>query len=217
MGDKNWFPQPENRTSNIRIFGIGLGKTGTSSLNRAMQVLGCQSIHGPKLDRIVEYNFCNDINITFRYKFLDHCFPGSKFILTVRDMKSWLKSNERWLKIKTKGGLVNPEIDIELSRAEPRFFCYGCTIFNKNKYIDAYEKHYKEVNEHFKNRKQDLLIFDVREGWEKLCKFLNKPIPTTMPFPHVSPMRKPWKENCQCDYCVFVRKMLNEREKNERV
>ena len=31
--------------------------------------------------------------------------------------------------------------------------------------------------------KDRLLIYEVKEGWEPICKFLNKPIPD-MPFPY---------------------------------
>ena len=31
-----------------------------------------------------------------------------------------------------------------------------------------------------------LLVFDVKEGWEPLCAFLDVPVPTDEPFPHVN-------------------------------
>ena len=34
-----------------------------------------------------------------------------------------------------------------------------------------------------------LLVFDVREGWEPLCKFLELPVPDT-PFPNVNDKRQ---------------------------
>jgi hypothetical protein len=32
---------------------------------------------------------------------------------------------------------------------------------------------------------EKLLVMDIKEGWEPLCKFLGKPIPSE-PFPHVN-------------------------------
>ena len=29
-----------------------------------------------------------------------------------------------------------------------------------------------------------LLVFDVAEGWEPLCRFLDVPVPDDVPFPH---------------------------------
>ena len=33
--------------------------------------------------------------------------------------------------------------------------------------------------------KERLLVWDVRDGWEPLCKFLNKPVPKK-PFPELN-------------------------------
>ena len=35
-------------------------------------------------------------------------------------------------------------------------------------------------------KSDELLIYNVKEGWEPLCKFLNVPIPQDKPFPHVN-------------------------------
>ena len=34
--------------------------------------------------------------------------------------------------------------------------------------------------------KEDLLIFNVKDGWRPLCDFLGVPIPKNIPFPHVN-------------------------------
>ncbi len=47
----------------------------------------------------------------------------------------------------------------------------------------TFNKWHKEVIE--KCPKDKLLVFDVKEGWEPLCKFLNKPIPD-VPFPNTN-------------------------------
>ena len=47
----------------------------------------------------------------------------------------------------------------------------------------AFNAWHKEVIE--KCPKDKLLVFDVKEGWEPLCKFLNKPIPD-VPFPNTN-------------------------------
>jgi hypothetical protein len=33
--------------------------------------------------------------------------------------------------------------------------------------------------------KENLLEFDVKQGWEPLCKFLDKEVPANKPFPHI--------------------------------
>ena len=49
------------------------------------------------------------------------------------------------------------------------------------------ERTFNEWHELVKQKcpKDKFLLFDVREGWEPLCKFLGKPIPD-MPFPNTN-------------------------------
>jgi hypothetical protein len=47
----------------------------------------------------------------------------------------------------------------------------------------TFNEWHKEVKE--KCPKDKLLVFDVKEGWEPLCKFLGKPIPD-VPFPNTN-------------------------------
>ena len=41
---------------------------------------------------------------------------------------------------------------------------------------------------------EKLLVFDVKEGWEPLCKFLNKPVPNE-PFPNINDKKRPSTED----------------------
>ena len=49
------------------------------------------------------------------------------------------------------------------------------------------KQRYKSHNLYVKSEvpEEDLLIWNVKEGWEPLCKFLDKPIPD-VPFPHAN-------------------------------
>jgi len=47
----------------------------------------------------------------------------------------------------------------------------------------AYNKHHEEVKKHVPAKQ--LLVFDVCEGWEPLCKFLDVPVPEE-PLPHTN-------------------------------
>ncbi len=57
------------------------------------------------------------------------------------------------------------------------------TMPDKTAAMARYNQHIEEVKAAVPPEK--LLIFSVRDGWEPLCKFLNKPIPQT-PFPNVN-------------------------------
>ena len=167
-----------------KIFGIGLGRTGTVSLARAMKVLGYTVKHNPSRIEVVEdYDFCNDIFIAARYKFLDYIFPHSKFILTIRDVDSWVESSREYA-IK-KDGIIDSRPDISLDRAENRFLVYGITNFDERVFREVFLMFNEEVVEHFRRRKNKLLVMDIfsGEGWKELCSFLEKPVPNR-PFPH---------------------------------
>ena len=64
--------------------------------------------------------------------------------------------------------------------------------YDKDKFIKAYDNHCADVTEYFKYREDDLLtinICDDKDGWEKLCLFLNKPIPK-VDFPFIMDKKK---------------------------
>ena len=154
------------------IFCIGLPKTGTSSLTEALNRLGYSCFHNSaKLEQVISRNckagydplwgvkilydafadYPNDVN----FKVLDVTYPGSLFICTERSIDSWLTSRENHSKIYHK-----------------EFNAISDTIL--------YNSHYKEVKEYFSARENDILYMNIFEGdgWDKLCSFLHKPIPS---------------------------------------
>lgn len=159
-----------------KIFGLGLGKTGTRSLAQAMKILGYTIKHAPKnLDQVEERDFSNDMFVAVRYEFLDYAYPNAKFICTYRDLKPWLASARRF----DDGRNLGP-----LRRMAVRFDALKAVCFDEEKFIKAHEKYYREVREYFKDR-DDYLEINVcmGEGWEKICPFLGKEVPD-VPFPH---------------------------------
>jgi hypothetical protein len=50
--------------------------------------------------------------------------------------------------------------------------------------IEIYKRHNAEVKRTVPPDR--LLIYEVKEGWEPLCRFLNVPIPQGQPFPHLN-------------------------------
>lgn len=154
-----------------KIFCIGLPKTGTRSICEALRILGYKTIHYPKpLGRILGYDAAGDISVTVNWQFLDHIYPNSKFILTLRDPESWHRSTSRHFAVYAD----NPY----------RQQMFGCLKYSRQTFQDAYDNHRKTVRKHFYKRQNDLLIMKIMAGdnWQKLCKFLDKPIPDR-PFP----------------------------------
>jgi hypothetical protein len=172
----------------VKVFGIGLGRTGSKSLAHAMKILGYRSIHSIKaFDCIKRHDFCGDIEISGRYRFLDYAYKDAKFILTIRDLESWLDSNRRWAAKRAGEPWGNKGFTgISIWRALNRFLLYDVTYYNEELFHRAYYRHHSDVYAHFLGRDNKLLTLDIcaGEGWEKLCPFLGiKEIPDK-PFPH---------------------------------
>ncbi len=168
----------------MKIFCIGMFKTGTTSMGRAFEILGFKTLNGPWTEdnliydpwyknsekwkdnydliryKTTEFDAFQDYPWMFLYKELDKWYPDAKFILTVRDAEKVAES------------------DLNMFRK------YNKELPQKQPYIDRYNTHYKSVTEHFKN-KSNLLVINLGESdeWTEICDFLNLPIPKK-PFPH---------------------------------
>lgn len=61
---------------------------------------------------------------------------------------------------------------------------YGGRTFDRYRFQESYIRHANAVWEYFRERRDDLLVLDIcgGDGWERLCAFLQKPIPAE-PFP----------------------------------
>jgi hypothetical protein len=180
-----------------RVFGIGMQKTTTTSLNRALLRLGFDSVHwpsahwakavfeevkaagrSPSLER--HYAAC-DLPIPLLFRELDVAYPGSKFILTVRDEDGWLES------VRAHWSDKNPwrsQWDTDPFTHRVHREMYGRTKFDEQVMRARYHQHNAEAIAYFKGRPQDLLVMDMSAGagWYELCGFLRKPVPDE-PYP----------------------------------
>ena len=89
-----------------KIIGVGFQKTGTSTLREALKILGytvkdttpralIPILKGDfsKIRQILAgYDAMEDTPWYIIYRELDQMYPGSKFILTIRDADSWYTS-----------------------------------------------------------------------------------------------------------------------------
>lgn len=160
-----------------KIFGIGLGKTGTKSLVEALRLLGYNAAHRlPQEAGIVdEYEALADTPIATQFELLDQLFPHSKFICTIRNIDSWLKSCQQHFSKPHNRAVDNIY----------RLKMFGSLVFDEEKFRHAYDLHTTRVASYFEGREADLLYYDIVGGdsWPKLCKFLGKPVPAFR-FPH---------------------------------
>ena len=177
-----------------KIFGIGFQKTGTSSLNRALALLGYNAAGGirinhPKgiyieppltkekilpvaLARAREADAFSDNPWPLLIREMDVEFPGSKFVLTYRDPDRWLHSIVRHF------GDTSSDV---------MQWIYGVPFpkGNEARCLHVYAAHNDAVRAYFAGRPSDLLEidFETGDGWLELCAFLDRPVPAAR-FPH---------------------------------
>ncbi|NJL54786.1 hypothetical protein HC928_06025 [bacterium] len=173
--------QRKNKVAS-KVLGIGLSKTGTTSLCTALNLLGIPTIHlPPNLEIIEHFDGAVDITVAVAYRFLDRRYPGAKFILTVRELESWLRSSQSQQEraIVMNQGNVPKWIEAAVRQ------CYGQWQFDSVLWRTTYERHLAEVKEYFRGRESDLLVLDIcgGQGWQELHSFLNCEVPL-IPFPH---------------------------------
>lgn len=197
----------------IKIFGVGLTRTGTKSLAEAMRILEYKVKHSPvSVDDLREYDFLCDIIISSKYKFLDYVYPKAKFILTIRDAESWIRSNQEHASRYASRRKKEAVHRIPLHRAENRFSIFGITYFDEQVYREVQKAFEKEVYDYFNSNYTDfdskLLVLDIcaGEGWEKLCHFLGKEV-VDQPFP-----RKNWSTYDEAVDEVLVDDLSNKKQ-----
>jgi hypothetical protein len=165
-------------------------KTGTTSLHEALELLGYKGLHNggmetmTSVERAIEerkpllsyidprYEAFTDIfGLTYCFFLADAQYPGSRFILTIRDLEDWLESRRRHIEMEQQkqagGGNQDglPKVDVDGWATE-------------------YTRHDAVVRAYFADRPGDLLVLDITagKGWEPLCEFLDHPVPEA-PFP----------------------------------
>lgn len=180
-----------NKRKRTKVFCIGSGKTGTTSVKKAFEELGIivgnqrqaeflnTDCFNDNLDPLFEYckygEAFQDVPFCFNdyYKALDKKFPDSKFILTIRD------SSEQWYnsffnfhnKIYAEDTKLSWE---DLKQAtyvrkgwayENRLHAFGLTEqdnpYDKEKLKAVYERRNQEILDYFKDRKSDLLVLNI--------------------------------------------------------
>lgn len=165
-----------------KVFCIGLYKTGTMSIGRALIQLGynvCPArVVREKRDVLAEnaptwevFQAVQEISReygAFRnnpwHRIYQECafaYPGAKFILTVRKKETWL-----------------PSVLAHFSQE-------GRTLKSPMEYLDIYSAHERNVREYFASRPDRLLVLDIAQAdWRTLCGFLNRRVPLLRSFPH---------------------------------
>lgn len=166
-----------------KVFGVGLSRTGTSTLGEALTAMGYNNVHNdrtmiPFLTGEENYNYSRyadidaveDLPSALYYERLASAYPSSKFVLTVRDENVWFSSIQKYL--------------AQLKRFHGGYFPYRVSALLQRAYgsvepvEDLWKKHFREHNAHVVSTipADRLLVLDIAEGgqgYEKLCAFLD--------------------------------------------
>lgn len=189
-----------------KIFGIGRNKTGTTSLAKALTEMGIRVGEQSLAQKLIHdwarrdfrrlFWYCHtaqafqDVPFSWPFTFqaLDQHFPGSKFILTVRDdPEQWYHSLTGFYAAVFGNGKAVTSEDLQKSpfmvpgwAYEAHRYLYELPEhdpFNKDTLIASYCAHNAAVRTYFRHRPDDLLVLNVaRPGaYDQLCDFLGKP------------------------------------------
>ena len=196
----------------LHVIGAGLPRTGTSSLKEALEILGFDPCHhmtelfdkrgrseefirayrGEKVDffgLMKGYGSTVDAPTTDFYKQIHQAYPKAKIVLTVRDSdEKWFESFEDTIGILATNNTYYYIIYLF------RFLRLQATVTRL--FYKKWQTEFGPITPKFhsfhnakvlkENKAGDVLVFNVKEGWDPLCKFLGVDVPQDIPFPNVN-------------------------------
>ncbi len=185
-----------------KIFGIGLSKTGTTSLAAALEILGWQTAHfrNPITHAVIEhadfdlFDALNDGPVSAHFEVLHAKYPNAQFICTTRPFASW-QDSVRAHRIRVRGTDVPRDIDAIAAAEGPdsplaaRLPIHD-SIWRHADLASVHANWADRVDRFFADKPGKLLRFSVFEGdgWEALCGFLKAEVPAAS-FPHSNSRR----------------------------
>ena len=139
-----------------------------------------------------------DFPLCMYYLELAEYYPDSKVILSIRDAESWYDSVFSTIFSFDPGLVVKLKIFLFMPfSAIARNLFKVILLNNKSIWVKLFEGKFKDreyairnYNAHIEAVKKNipperLLVYEVKEGWEPLSKFLDKDVPSS-PFPHTN-------------------------------
>jgi hypothetical protein len=188
----------------LTVIGAGLGRTGTVSLKLALEQLGfgpCYHMtelfmnqhHAPGWVRAADghphwegvfagYTATVDYPGCTFWRELAELYPSAKVLLSVRDPDQWFES--------TQATIFDDASSTTLNASPLREFFektvwrdLGDRIHDRTFMVELFRRHNAEVQRTIPPER--LLVYNVTQGWEPLCRFLDVPIPDD-PFPRAN-------------------------------
>jgi hypothetical protein len=198
----------------MQVIGVGVGRTGTYSLKLAINQLGMgpchhmveiihnmpvqvplwsSALHGAADWQAIYngYKSAVDWPTAGFFRELMKVYPAARFVLTQRNPETWADSF---------GGTIYKLLSVR-DEAPPEmrdWLNMGAGVIAKTGFpegldraalIEAFEAHNEAVRATIPA--DQLLVFEVRQGWGPLCEFLDLPVPDE-PFPRSNDRLEFW-------------------------
>ena len=195
----------------LKVVGAGFGRTGTLSLKVALERIGFGPCYHmvevfPRPEHVamwhrLAFEQSMDWDEIFRgfgatvdwpaarwWREIAAHFPDAKVLLSVRDPEAWYKSvtDTIYQPMKSPAPDGVPELvrlQSEMARKAILDETFDNRFEDKAHAIEVFRKHNQAVRDAIDPAR--LLVFDVREGWGPLCRFIEVPIPDE-PFPRLN-------------------------------
>lgn len=211
-----------------KIFGIGYNKTASTTLEaifrhhgfrvpkqldqeRILAGLPFSGDYALLRDFVADYDAFQDFPFSQfdTYLACDVLFPGSKFILTVRDPDAWFRSYLRYYK--KEFGFADDEVLTEVAFRDKDLYLFPnyvhslmrqtvmrvqdnqaqpdwSLVFDHAHFKALYLARNESIIKHFSNRPDDLLVIDLTQevDTKRIVEFLLLPSESIIPIPHLN-------------------------------
>lgn len=194
----------------MKVIGAGIGRTGTMTMQAALETLGYHCYHMNEVPRerghldawykfvtgqapmdwhtlLRKFEATVDAPACFYYQELMQAFPDAKVILTVREPERWYES---FVTLRTTVNRFRPVSRLIPKMAKMLRFVDAMLdkrfagSLDRANCIRVFNAHNEAVQRFVPPER--LLVFQVAEGWGPLCKFLGCDVPEGTPFPHLN-------------------------------
>lgn len=192
----------------MRVIGAGVGRTGTYSLKKALEMLGLGPCY--HMEEVIRhmpeqvplwvaaaegrpdwsaiysgYESAVDWPTAGFYRELAAAYPSAQFVLTVRSPESWAASfSETIGKVMLMADQLPDEMQDWIRMAiRVRTRTGFPPGLGTAELEQAFQAHTEAVKAAIPAGR--LLVYEVKEGWEPLCRFRGLPVPEE-PFPRTN-------------------------------
>jgi hypothetical protein len=187
----------------LKVVGSGLGRTGTKSMQTALAMLGFGPCHHmvevfmhpesmalwvdaaegrPDWDAIFkDYQSAVDYPTAAYWRQIADHYPDAKVLHTVRDPDKWFDSTQATIFSPGNAAATVASADDMRSRFFNGFMGPLRERLGDRAWMtDYFRRHTEEVKATIAPER--LLVYEVGEGWDRLCAFLGVPVPAE-PYP----------------------------------